>query len=512
MNLPSSITIRQLFVALSVLYIALLFAVLLLTRWLWFYPSEVALYAQQQEQQKQSLDATLLIVKNQLAEHATSFARRRLALVFMQNPKMRELVIAEDLLNLRAQQVDAVLVLDSALTLVSAIEKQHSELVDIQQHSALPLLLNRLRSADYFTQETRQDLIRFNQQGYFFAASPIRMQKSAAIAGWVVYLQKMTPGLWQALQKITLLQITPLDSQQEIAAHPAPYCLKNNLGIRVTCLRLEHPNGTTPTFLNAKGLGILLLISILPLLIFALLLNQLLAPLQKAIRLLQQASHKGEISPIDLTTRIPITELRDLKNTYNRLVALTLQQKTYLEQLSYTDKLTEIANRRSFDFILEKTWARLCRQTQGMALVMLDIDFFKAYNDHYGHQAGDIALHKVAQALMTLAKRSDEIAARVGGEEFALLIQINNEAELKHFQQRLQDCIEALHIAHQHSQVSTELSISAGIAWLNPSGAWLQTFNAKDWLQQADQALYQAKHSGRKQSSVRIFSGEKPFY
>ncbi len=511
MQKPLSLTIRQLFSTLSVLYILLLFAVLLLTRWLWFYPNELSLYQKQQELQQQSLNAALGILKNQLAEHAANFAGRRAALDFMQNSNVRALVIEEDLFGMHSLDVDAVLVLDSSLELVSAVEKQGKELVDLRHHADLPLLLKRLRSADYFTHSTQQDLLSFKQQGYFFAASPILMQKSAAIAGWVIYLQKMDDELWQALQKITLLHIQPLQDSQTLAAHLGAYCLTSNLGHAVTCLDLSYPNNPVPAFLNARGLGVLLIISIVPLLIFSLLLHQLLAPLQKALALLQQASLKGELSPITLSTRIPIKELRELKNTYNRLVSTSLQQQKHLEQLSYTDRLTDIPNRRAFDFILEKTWHRLNRQHINMALVMVDIDFFKAYNDHYGHQAGDIALYKVAQALASLARRSDELAARVGGEEFALLVHIQNDQELALFQERLHDSIAELHILHEHSAVKKELSVSAGIAWLKPSGSWLQPFSPKDWLEQADKALYQAKHAGRNQAVVTQVCATQPF-
>src|SRR5690606_30340934 len=141
-------------------------------------------------------------------------------------------------------------------------------------------------------------------------------------------------------------------------------------------------------------------------------------------RMLQEHQRQGVLKRLDITAPIEITELVKLRDTFNSLVDSFNEQKNELEKLSNTDRLTNIANRRAFDMEMDKLWNRVSRHPHSAALVMVDIDYFKRYNDFYGHQAGDHALFDVAQALKQCAKRTDEMAARTGGEEFTLIIQI----------------------------------------------------------------------------------------
>lgn len=164
-----------------------------------------------------------------------------------------------------------------------------------------------------------------------------------------------------------------------------------------------------------------------------------------------------------------------------------------LERLSSLDGLTGIANRRAFDNALEKEWARALRNQGIITLILIDIDYFKPYNDTYGHLKGDECLSAVANALNKLATRPSDIFARYGGEEFVLIAPMTNTDGAKQLAENLQKGIEELALEHASSKVSDKVTISQGIATLTPT----HELNANDIIHFADKALYEAKESGR---------------
>jgi len=155
--------------------------------------------------------------------------------------------------------------------------------------------------------------------------------------------------------------------------------------------------------------------------------------------------------------------------------------------------LTQIANRRCFDDTLGKEWQRLKRTHQPLSLLLGDIDYFKKYNDHYGHQAGDDCLREVGTALAGSAMRPADLAARYGGEEFVLLLpEVAAEGALK-VAERVLEAISALQIPHQDSDVRDTVSISIGAATLVPT----EDQQPAALIAMADEALYRAKEQGR---------------
>ena len=163
-----------------------------------------------------------------------------------------------------------------------------------------------------------------------------------------------------------------------------------------------------------------------------------------------------------------------------------------LEALSRTDGLTSIANRRRFDEVLASEWARSQRSGEPLALAMIDIDWFKAYNDHFGHLGGDDCLRSVAGLLAGCAKRSADTVARYGGEEFAIIAPGANSSGMQTLANCIQERLAALAMPHPTAP-GGYLTLSIGIAVLSPeSGQAPETLVAA-----ADAALYQAKRSGR---------------
>jgi len=164
-----------------------------------------------------------------------------------------------------------------------------------------------------------------------------------------------------------------------------------------------------------------------------------------------------------------------------------------LEALSQQDALTGIANRRAFDFLIERHFLAATRRRDPFSVVLCDVDHFKAYNDHYGHIAGDECLKQVAGALARSCKRAIDVAARYGGEEFALLLPDTPAAGALHVAETAQREVAVLAIPHAHSPTSQIVTFSGGIATYSAE----RDKASRDLTLRADEALYRAKHLGR---------------
>ena len=176
-----------------------------------------------------------------------------------------------------------------------------------------------------------------------------------------------------------------------------------------------------------------------------------------------------------------------------------------LEEMSRTDGLTGVANRRSFDETLEREWRRACRGGTAIALLMIDVDHFKKYNDHYGHQGGDDCLRNVAAALKKSLTRASDVVARYGGEEFAVILPGSDQQQAIATAERLRQRVEALQIPHAASSVKNTVTISVGCASLTPH----EKDEPQRLISGADQALYGAKNGGRNRTCAAVFSAAR---
>lgn len=163
-----------------------------------------------------------------------------------------------------------------------------------------------------------------------------------------------------------------------------------------------------------------------------------------------------------------------------------------LEQISFMDGLTGIANRRTFDEYIHRSWT----EEKQLSLIMIDIDQFKKFNDTYGHQKGDDCIKRVAGALTKTLRRSHDFVARYGGEEFVVVVSEADEISAMFVAEQLRHNVESLRIPHSTSEVSHSVTISLGICHASAAE------NIEDLIEKADQALYLAKRSGRNQVMV----------
>ena len=171
-----------------------------------------------------------------------------------------------------------------------------------------------------------------------------------------------------------------------------------------------------------------------------------------------------------------------------------------LQKLSMIDGLTGIANRRCFNEALEKKWNKVNGSTQPISLLLLDIDFFKAFNDLYGHQAGDACLQQVGSILESISWGSQDLAARYGGEEFVVLLPGKTAEQAIETASAIQKAIEQAHIPHHGSSIGEYLTLSIGISTIMAAGMG----QPAHLIAEADKALYEAKRNGRNQ--IRVYN------
>jgi diguanylate cyclase (GGDEF)-like protein/PAS domain S-box-containing protein len=199
-----------------------------------------------------------------------------------------------------------------------------------------------------------------------------------------------------------------------------------------------------------------------------------------------------------------VSERVQLRQAMEQVNAELLSTNQALWQSAKTDGLTGLANRRHFDDVLDAEIRRAVRQGQPLSLLLIDLDYFKQFNDHYGHYDGDNCLKAVARVLMESCQRSGELPARYGGEEFAVILPYNDAELAMNMAERIRTAVQELHIPHRNSRVSDWVSASLGVTTYIPAGS--EPIRARTLIQAADHALYDAKAAGRN----RVCQAETP--
>ncbi len=190
--------------------------------------------------------------------------------------------------------------------------------------------------------------------------------------------------------------------------------------------------------------------------------------------------------------RFCLVEIRDVSSAFDRERRL-LDHAESLRARSYVDGLTGIANRRHFDVALDRELRRAQRNGGALSLLLMDIDSFKAYNDHFGHQEGDACLSTVAQALAAMCKRPADVAARYGGEEFAAILPDTTIEQARAHANAIREHVASLGLPHAPAAVRPYVTLSIGVAGFERGGA----IEPAQLIEAADKALYVAKRGGR---------------
>lgn len=512
-------TIRQLYAMLSMGYVLLMIISMVVIRGLWFYPVEKERALQVQQSEVNGLLSALHLRSEQLEATTHDYAS-------WDDTYNYTLTSGAEFIddNFQSSTFEA-LHLNGTLIVGNDNQILYSSYFDDQGLKlSPPLFIQWAETAgdEFFFNKVRSGFQVIDNKVYLIASSPVTPTgEESPVGGWLLFLQKLDNDYIQVLATVARLKMSlvppPYKSgaanlNQPITSLAAGRegCLFDELGRPSLCLHIDHSNGAGPQMFSTQLILAFLLMSLVPTLVFIGLMRVMIDPIRKATLLLERSNFDQTLRPVLFSTPVRIKELHQLRNAYNELIHTIRQQQARLEQLSNTDRLTNIPNRRAFDEKLEITWRRIQRHPQSIALVLVDIDYFKRFNDHYGHQAGDAALHRVAQALSSCARRADEIAARFGGEEFALILQVEDAQHLEALRRHLRESIRILNIHHEHSSVSKHLTISYGFAWIRDSGPWLEKLGKEEWLRAADSALYEAKASGRDCSMLQVLAPDIP--
>jgi diguanylate cyclase (GGDEF)-like protein len=215
---------------------------------------------------------------------------------------------------------------------------------------------------------------------------------------------------------------------------------------------------------------------------------ELLARVSSVLRLKQEMDRR----------KIREKELLDITKMLGETNQQLYEVNHKLQHLSSTDALTGIANRRRFEEILENEWRRAIRFNRPLSIIMIDVDYFKAYNDTYGHQAGDECLRQVAGAIKETLNRPGDSIARYGGEEFIVLLSESGEEGALRVAENIQKGITSLGILHEESNVCGFVTLSMGIASILPD----EKSAPASLISRSDTALYDAKQNGRNKIMV----------
>lgn len=194
-----------------------------------------------------------------------------------------------------------------------------------------------------------------------------------------------------------------------------------------------------------------------------------------------------------LEERIELLELRTLRLD---------QANQVLQRLSSLDGLTGVANRRRLEEALDLEWRRACRVGTALSLIMIDADFFKAFNDSYGHQRGDDCLKLLASSLSNALNRPGDMVARYGGEEFMIVLPGTDEHGAAEMAEVMRGRVEAMKITHEGSHANKVVTISLGVV----TGYPIRGFSSGELIAAADEALYQAKEEGRNRVAISVAS------
>ncbi len=204
----------------------------------------------------------------------------------------------------------------------------------------------------------------------------------------------------------------------------------------------------------------------------------------------EDEEHGLRLGAVDYITKPfspPIVKIR----VHNHL--RIVHQYKLLDQLAYLDGLTEISNRRRFEEVFQKEWARSARNGRPFSLAMVDVDFFKAYNDHYGHAMGDRTLQKIAKVMENSLLRPGDLIARYGGEEFVILLPETDAFAAKGVAERALGKVSELNIRHEYSSVADRVSVSIGLVTAQVE----DSLKPQSFVAAADKNLYLAKENGR---------------
>lgn len=508
-------SIRMLALSHTIGYVILMSILTIATRWIWIFPQQQQLAMEHQERELTSIQNAIKSFHESLIYLADDYSNYPEIIAAIENPNLIDINTAKQEFDLVRHELEYFAFSDKDNNVILSLYKSgdNSEIYEFEK-AQNTIHANRLKESK--THQVIEYYELFNKQAVMGVTYPIYNEEADEAIGRISISWKLYGDSLKGISDIVQIKIQP-SSNSEIhlskktdlfkkgldeIAEKHVRCLYNQNNILVNCFTIYHDKQLIPEFLTLGILARILAFSMVPLLFFTLMLNYLIRPLEQTTRFLRSTSLKKNI--VRLAQQAPIIELEEMRIAFNELVDVTQQHKDQLALQSMTDALTDIPNRRAFDREIHKTRSRLQRHSGTAALIICDIDYFKLFNDHYGHLHGDEILTKVAGTLHQFGRRTDEICARYGGEEFAIILSNINTSELENILTSINTSINSLQEPHDQSP-HKKLTISCGATYIESKGTSSNLGSVEDWIKEADQALYLAKESGRNCHKISTF-------
>ncbi|MDF2177015.1 diguanylate cyclase [Aliiglaciecola sp. CAU 1673] len=342
--------------------------------------------------------------------------------------------------------------------------------------------------------------------------------EDAPPSGYLVFLQALTKEHISRLEQITRLKVElseptgadvafPSLTEPELlegVVHQRQRVLLDISGAPILTINIFHELTDDPTAIGWSETLLLSLLLLTPVVIGLFVDRYIVQPLRSSTARIQKMVEKQKIR--EIPKGVPINELDQIRCAFNSMVRLVRQQKQALRKMSLTDSLTGIGNRRDFDASAHYAWRRAMRRHDSFTLALIDLDYFKNFNDALGHLEGDRALQQVGLTLKGFIRRAGESCARLGGEEFALFFSGETERDALQRLNQLRIQVASLGISHPQSPIAKGLTCSIGAIHIANPGVDYRHLKLEELLTKADKQLYGAKAEGRNKVLFESFS------
>ncbi|MFB9217571.1 sensor domain-containing diguanylate cyclase [Vibrio sinaloensis] len=501
----SHFSIKQLTILASIMMAGTFVVCYLSFRYFWTYDAAMEqVYAQQQEEVHR-VKTLLDIQKSNLAQGLVDYAAWDEVAKFIQGQSHDFLDSSLNDHSFAAQQINGIFIFNADVSLIwgrlyDYIYKQELSYEEIRYKFG-SLLADSLRSRTDQITPFVQYLV-LNGKPHLVATSRVcNSDGMDCDKGYMMFIKQIGDQFSQTLMQATGLDVDIWTKQQAQARNFQPSAdvsVIEKLDYRNqpnVCVIIRHL-ATTPPFITWKELSALLAFACFMFVFNLSVVHIMVKPITRARYALDSLS-KGQSSQLTDQDTFISYEMRDFVNRINEIFnQLELKQKE-LEWLALHDALTTVGNRRS----LQQHWTRLLEgQPRCTSVILIDIDFFKPFNDNYGHIEGDKVLQIVAKTLQHCDSDSDKFVARFGGEEFCVILSSDSPIDSIEEANQLRVAIEQLQIAHEFSPISSYLTISAGVVECRLTSS----DKLQDKIRLADAALYAAKQQGRNRLVVHV--------
>lgn len=269
-------------------------------------------------------------------------------------------------------------------------------------------------------------------------------------------------------------------------------------------VEVHYPESKLPVMIDYQTLVVILVLILIPMIIIYVISRVILNPLSNMSQFI--LTLKTEIEPDKLPHYGFIREVKVFGSALTELMTHVKNERLMLEQQSMTDALTGVKNRRAFDEEVFEFWRAAPRINKPILIVMIDIDFFKIFNDTYGHQQGDDAIKAIALALKSVCRRSSDQVYRYGGEEFCITMTLEHAEDVDVILESFHRAVSNLLFPHSSSPISKFLTVSVGACLVTHPGDWMKDYTFKKGVESADKALYKTKRAGKNTYTLHVLA------